>query len=221
MRKSKKQTSSASNLAYVKLRDLITYGSLSPGEKIVESRLEKKFAISRTPIREAIKQLEKRGYIEIVHNRGAYVKKVSLDELEKTYDVLSILESYGAKLAARRVTDETIRKLKEINEELKEYGHLSKYRKYLEGNSEFHRILCEISGNNVLENLSSELRDRVYRYRFLGITIPGHIKEYIAEHEMMIRALKDRDAEKVGHTVWQHIQRTKESVGDFLRELSG
>ncbi len=219
MRKSRKQTSSASNVAYVKLRDLITYGNLSPGEKIVESRLEKRFAISRTPIREAIKQLEKRGYVEIVHNRGAFVKKVSLDELEKTYDVLSVLESYAAKLAAGKVNDQAIRKLTEINEELKELGHLSKYRKYLEGNSEFHRILCEISGNNVLQNLSSELRDRVYRYRFLGITIPGHIKEYIAEHEVIIRGLKDRDAEKVGDTVWQRIQRTKETVGEFLREL--
>jgi DNA-binding GntR family transcriptional regulator len=219
MGKNKGNLNSLSSEIYKKLRDSITYGYLNPGEKIMASKLEKDFGASRTPIREAIKQLQNAGYVEIIHNKGAYVKKTSLDEVEKIYDVLFVVEGYAAKLAVKNITDQEIDELKKLNNILKELKDLNRYREYAEKNNEFHYRISQTSGNEFLQNVIYELRDRVYRYRFLGIIIPSHIEEFISDHENIIQALRERDMVKTEENMRQHIRRLKEILVNVLRDF--
>jgi len=219
MGKKKGDSNSLSKEIYNRLRESITYGYLNPGEKIVASKLEKDFGASRTPIREAIKQLESAGYVEIFHNKGAFVKKTSPEEVERVYDILSVLESHAAKLAAKNITDQQIDGLEQLNNTLKECRDLNRYKEYVEKNSEFHLRICKICGNDLLEILISGLRDRVYRYRFLGITVPGHIEEFISDHENILQALRERDILKTEENMMHHILRLKKILVIFLGEF--
>ena len=208
-----------SNLIYSKLRELITYGELSPGEKIIESKLIKKFNTSRTPFREAVKMLEGRGFIETIHNRGTYVKKISVVEVEKIYDVLSVLEGFAAHLTAQSITDKQIAALEKSNNKLKKLNGLSKRKKYAGKNVKFHSLFFHLSKNHFLKNLIQESRDRVYRYRFAGIAMEGHIQDFLLDHEGIIEAIKERDPEKAEEKMRQHIQRAKYILVNFLREF--
>lgn len=208
------------SLIYEKIRELITYGELSPGEKIVESRISKYFDTSRIPIREAIKQLEAKGYLETIHNKGTYVRKISWDEVEKIYDVLSVLEGYSTGLAVTKIKNQDIEELEKINNTLKELNNLDKFKEYIEVNLEFHSLFPKICGNDFLLNLVKEIRDRVHRYRFLGITIPGHIQEYILDHETIIKAIKEGDPIEAEEAMKQHVQRVKKILVDSLRRFT-
>lgn len=215
----KKREQNLTSIAYERLRDLITYGQLSPGEKIVESKLAEELSASRIPIREAIKLLEARGYVQIIHNKGTFVRKISWDEIEKIYDVLSVLESYSVRLAIPKTTDQDIKELEKLNNTLKKLNHLDQYKEYMEANLQFHLFFPKASGNGFLLDLVKEIRDRVYRYRFLGITIPTHVGEYTSAHDAIIKSIKDRNITKAEKTMLEHIQRIKRILVDYLRQF--
>ncbi len=208
-----------SSLIYEKIRELITYGELNPGEKIVESRISKYINTSRMPIREAIKLLEARGYVETIHNKGTYVRKTSWEEVENIYDVLSVLEGYSTRLAFRKIKNQDIEQLEKLNSILKELNNLNKYKEYIEINGQFHSFFPWICGNDFLLNLVKEIRDRVYRYRFLGITIPGHIQEYILDHEAIVEAIKEGDPTKAEEAMKEHLQKVKKILVESLRQF--
>ncbi|NIN91778.1 GntR family transcriptional regulator, partial [bacterium] len=103
---------------YDRLKKSIIYGELSPGEKLSEVALAGKMKVSRTPIREAFRQLQMEGYITVESNKGAYVSKLPPEEIEEIYDIISLLEGYAAELTARRVKDSELRELRELQEQL-------------------------------------------------------------------------------------------------------
>lgn len=208
-----------SNLIYRGLRELITYGKLSPGEKIIEWKLIRYFNTSRTPLREAIKMLEARGFVEAVHNKGTYVKNISVEEVENIYDTLSALEGFAVRLTTQNITSKQIEVLEKSNNKLRRLNGLTKRKKYVEKNVEFHSLFSQFSGNYFLRDLIQETRDRVYRYRFAGIAMGGHIQEFISDHEGILEAVRRGDAQKSEEKMRQHIQRTKYLLVDFLREF--
>lgn len=215
----KKKELNLGDVIYSKLREFITFGELSPGEKITESRIMKEFSASRTPFREAVKRLEAKGYVKTIHNKGTYVKKISMQDLEQIYDVLSVLEGYAVYQTAKNITEQQINKLEELNNDLKDLNDANNYKIYIEKNIEFHFLFPQLSGNDFLKGLIQELRDRVYRYRFAGITIPGHIRDYLLDHKAIIEAIKQRDPEQAEEKMRRHVQRVKHILTNFLREF--
>jgi DNA-binding GntR family transcriptional regulator len=115
---SKTKELNLSNSIYDKLWELIIYGGLNPGEKIVESKIITDFKASRTPFREAVKRLEAKGCFETIHNKGAYIRKITTQEVENILDVLS--EGFAAYRAALNIKDPEIKRLERINENLEE-----------------------------------------------------------------------------------------------------
>jgi DNA-binding GntR family transcriptional regulator len=208
-----------SSLIYRELRELITYGKLNPGEKIVESNLIKQFNISRTPVREAIRMLQARGFVEATHNKGTYVKKISVKELENIYDALSALEGFAVHIATQNMTRKQIEMLEKSNNKLRRLNSSAERKKYVEKNLEFHSLFSQFCGNDFLGDLIQETRNRVYRYRIGGIAMEGHIHEFISDHEGIIESIKRGDAQKSEEKMRQHIRRTKDILAGFLREF--
>lgn len=208
-----------SRLIYGELRELITYGKLSPGQKIIESKLIRHFKTSRTPFREAVKMLEATGFLETFHNRGTYVKEISVAEVKNIYDTLSALEGFAVRLTTESITDKQIEMLEKLNNKLRTLNNLTKRKQYVKKNVEFHSLFSRLSGNDFLGNLIQETRDRVYRYRFAGIAMEGHIQEFISDHEAVLEAVKKRDAKRSEEKMRKHIQRTKYILVEFFREF--
>jgi DNA-binding GntR family transcriptional regulator len=209
------------NEIYHKLKKAIIYGELSPGEKLSEISLAKNLNTSRTPIREAFRQLQAEGFIALVSNRGAYVSKLPPDEIAEVYDLLSLLEGYGAELAAQRITAEELECLKRIQHKLITYTEKKKFRDYMEKNDEFHHFLTQFSANKTLVKTVSELRARIYSYRLNSVIIPGYMENYVSDHEKIIEALGRRDAVKARKYMKGHVQFVKEILVGFLRENPG
>ncbi len=206
---------------YQKLKKAIIYGELSPGEKLSEVRLAKSLDTSRTPIREAFRQLQAQGYISLELNKGAYVSKLPPEEIAEVYNLLSLLEGYGAELSAQRISLAQLDHLKRVQNKLIGYTVKKKFRDYMEKNDEFHRLLSLFSANNNLVRTISELRARIYRYRLNSVIIPGYMDKYVSDHGKIIEALGRHDALKAKKTMRDHVQFVKEVLVKFLKENPG
>jgi DNA-binding GntR family transcriptional regulator len=204
--------------AYSRILDSITYGELRPGERMVESQICSLYGVGRTPLREALRQLQMEHYVRVLPNKGAVVTKVSLKDIEEIYDIVSLLESYSVKKASQCLTSEEKDSLKRIQGELVGFGKRKEYKNWLASNALFHGRFAEITGNNHLVREIENLRRRVYRYRFIAITISGHIDEYIASHEEVLLHLFNNKAEKAAEAMWSHVQHVKNILIEFLRQ---
>lgn len=206
---------------YDRLKNLIISGELSPGEKLSETELAKKLSASRTPIREAFRQLQSEGHINIIHNKGAYVAKLPPKNIEEIYSIIALLEGYASEIMTEKVTSVDIKELRKMAQRMTLYASHKKYQEYTILNSEFHRFMTHFSGNSILIKIYEELRMQVYRYRMMSITIPGHWETYLLDHERIIDALSKKDALLVGRLTREHVSRVKKILVDFLKNNPG
>lgn len=207
--------------AYHKIRDAITYGQLKPGERLVESRACEIFKVGRTPLREAIRQLQSEGYVDVLNNKGAVIKTISIRDVEEIYNIVGTLEGYATEIATRYMGTSEKKELKSIQNDLEKTGLMKDYRKWLEKNALFHGYFSKVSGNLHLPKVINSLRDRIYKYRFIAITIPGHIEEYIRAHEEILEAVFKRKEKQAGEAMRNHVFYVKEVLVDFLKQSPG
>ena len=204
--------------AYQCLRDAITFGRLKPGEKVIEETVSEMFGLGRTPLREALRQLEKEGFIDVFPNRGAVVRKISVEDLAQVYAVLAILEGYAVESAVGSMNPSVINELKRIEKELTRAAREKDFKKWLDHNALFHGIFQQVSGNTVLSESILNLRRRTYRYRALALSIPGHVEEYLADHRRILEAASEGKEEKASKAMRRHVQGAGRILVNFLRE---
>ena len=212
---------SLQNDIYNKLKKAIIYGELSPGEKLSEIELAKKMNVSRTPIREAFRQLQMEGYITVSPNKGAYVTKLPPEEIEEIYNLVSLLEGYAAELTAQKIDNSELNELRKIQKKLVFFASRSKYQDYIKWNTEFHHLITRLSGNNNLVKVSTDFRTRIYRYRLISVTILGYLEKYASDHEKIINALKKRDPVLAKKYMEEHVNFVKKILVNFLKGNPG
>jgi len=203
---------------YNKIKTGIIYGELSPGEKLSELELANKLNSSRTPIREAFRQLQMEGYITVSPNKGAYVSKLPPEEIEEIYNIVSLLEGYGAELAVPKIDNSELNELKKIQKRLVFFASRNKYQDYIKENTEFHHLITRISGNKNLVKINTELRARIYKYRLISVTIPGYLEKYASDHEKIINAISKKDSALAGKYMRGHVNFVKKILVNFLKE---
>jgi len=206
---------------YNKIKNWIIFGELSPGEKLSETELAKKLKSSRTPIREAFRQLQMEGYINVLPNKGACVAKLPPEQVEEIYDVLLLVEGYAGELATRKINNASIKEFQKIQKKMEGYVAQKKYREYVVANTEFHHLIMRLSGNGTLIKINAELRMQIYRYRMISVTIPGYLEAYLQDHERIIEAMAKKDAVSVENLMRGHVGKVKNILVDFLRHNPG
>jgi DNA-binding GntR family transcriptional regulator len=206
--------------AYQKLRDAITFGDLKPGERLVESGICEKFELSRTPLREALRQLQTEGYIDVSPNKGAVIRKITVEELEAVYDVLAQLEGYAVEMATGALTPNDIKTLKGLLSQLNKASKSKDFDQWFALNASFHGYFQNFSGNPILKEEIGRLRNRIYRYRSLAFTLAVSIIGVLSDHEKIYQAVADRKPAKAREAMQKHILNTKEILAEFLRENS-
>jgi DNA-binding GntR family transcriptional regulator len=207
--------------AYQKIRDAIAYGKLKPGERLVEERICDMLKVGRTPLREAIRQLQMEGCVDVLPNKGAVISKISIQDVENIYDIVATLEGYAVKIATSHIGPTEKKKLKSIHNDLKQAGLAKNYGEWVEKNAAFHGYFPKVSGNFYLPNVINSLRDRVYRYRIIAISIPRHIEEYICAHEEILEAVFKERGKQAGDAMQKHVLSVKKILIDFLEQSPG
>jgi DNA-binding GntR family transcriptional regulator len=199
-----------------KLRSLIVRGDLSPGEPLLEVGLSEALGISRTPLRDALKQLATEGLVELQLNRSAVVAPLRRDELIELFEAVSGIERCAAELAAVRMTAPDMERLEALQMRIERHHDRGELRDYFEANQQIHGVIVDFARNSVLKASHDALLARVERARFLALSADGRWDESVREHRQILAALKARDAERAGQLLGLHVRRTGEIVADTL-----
>jgi DNA-binding GntR family transcriptional regulator len=183
------------------IRDAILKGTLKAGEKVAEPELAERFGISRTPIREAFRQLESEGYLTVIPRKGAVVTCLSERDVEEFYAIKSILEGYAARIAASRLNDREIDRLDAINDRLEQLAREGDVKTFFRVHNEFHELFIKASGNNKLLDLIGQLMMKFNRLRMASLSLPGRMEISVQEHRNIIQAFRAQDGEAADRMV--------------------
>ncbi|PLY04623.1 MAG: GntR family transcriptional regulator [Desulfuromonas sp.] len=196
------------------IREAILKGNLKPGEKVAEPELAERFGISRTPIREAFRQLESEGYLTVIPRKGAVVAALSERDVQEFYAIKSILEGYGAALAAEKLTEKDLAKLDATNDKLKKLAEEGDVKAFYRVHNEFHEIFLKAADNSKLFELIQQLGMKFSRLRMASLSVPGRMEISVAEHDKLMEAFRNQD----GQTAESLVKETAAIGGKVLLE---
>jgi DNA-binding GntR family transcriptional regulator len=183
------------------IREAILRGALKPGEKVAEPELAERFGISRTPIREAFRQLESEGYLTVIPRKGAVVTALSERDVEEFYAIKSILEGYAARMAAVNLSSKDIDRLEAINHRLEQLARDGDVKTFFRVHNEFHELFIRAAGNEKLLELIGQLLMKFNRLRMASLSLPGRMEISVNEHKKILEAFKSNDGEKANQLV--------------------
>ena len=204
-----------------KIRDDILSGKYKEHEELKEVAIGEELGVSRTPVREAFRQLELEGLIQIIPNKGAYVTGITVNDVKDIYMIRSRLEGLCARWATEKITDEQMEEMEE-NVYLAEFhaqkGHMDQMA---ELDNRFHEILYEACDSKMLEHLLKDYHNYVLRVRRKTLST-NRGTESNNEHRMIMEAIKAKDADKAEELAHAHMINAFENmVKNGLYEVYG
>ena len=204
-----------SSLVAEELERMIIRGELQAGDRINESALAQMFSISRGPIREACRSLEKSNLVRVVTNRGVFVREMSVAQAAEIYDVRAHLFGLAGRLAASRVSFQDVVELRAMVAEMNDAKDIDTYYPL---NVTFHARLVELSGNKRVAELYSALGKELHLFRRLGLVQGDSMVLSNEEHMRIIEALRDHNCDLAEHTMADHILAGKARLLERVRE---
>ena len=201
-----------SKKVYRVLKSRIIKGSFKPGTKLLESRIAKQLGLSRTPVREAIRELAAEGFVKISPNQGIVVNNISINNLREVLQVRGVLEGLAARLTTSLITEEKIKVLETCNENMEKFIIKNNVLAFGKESNKFHSVILEVCGNDRLVQIRKNLADQIYRFRNISLHIPGRLESALKEHREIVEALKQRDAEKADTLSKKHIANVLKNI---------
>jgi DNA-binding GntR family transcriptional regulator len=203
-----------------RLRTILMQGELPGGERIPEADLCRRFGVSRTPLREALKVLAAEGFVILRPNRGAVVAPVDLGEIGQLFEFKGALERLIGLTTAERATSEEIAALEAIHIQMNTVLEKGDPDDYTRLNYVFHRSLAQATRNPVLIQSYETVQQRIWRYRFLVNEHEKRLLESFAEHERILVALKARTPLDLADRLESHNRLTAQAMTE-MREIDG
>ena len=200
------------DVVYEHLKEAILVGRFRPGERLLEAELADQMGVSRTPVREAMRRLEREGLVVLRPFRGAEVVRVPREKAEQLFQVREALESLAARLAASRVGPADLLVLRSIVEQAQVAAQDGDYPGVNALNRRFHAELARVSGNTPLATLLEQIQDHIDLLRVAALSRPGRPEEAIAEHAAIVEALAAGDGARAEVLVRDHIRRAREAA---------
>ena len=184
---------------FQKIREDILTGVYKEHDELREVSIGEELGVSRTPVREALRQLELEGLVTIVPNKGAYVTGITPQDVHDIYKIRSLLEGLCARWATEHITGRQIEELEEIIL-LSEFHLRKKSAEQAEQVSEldgkFHKVLYEASNSRILEHVLSDFHKYVQMARMMSVGAKDRAERSIEEHRDILKAIKDKDPDK-------------------------
>lgn len=188
------------------IRDRILKGEYRIGEKIKENQIATEFKVSRTPIREAFKQLENEGLIDYVPNRGCFAKGFTRQDIEDIYAVRKALELMAVEWAVSRISGEQIAALQEQSELMEFYTARKDSDKVLELNSAYHNIIYDAAGSRFMAQILRSYKEYIEQTRKVILYEQTYLEEILKEHKKVLDAIIARDVEGAKKAMGEHLE---------------
>ena len=198
------------------LEDDIVNGRMRPGEQVQIEPLMARFSVSRTPVREALQQLEISGLVEVLPKRGTFVANVGIPALIQMFEVMAELEAMCARLAARRAPEATLENIRGALVVCEREAASADANAYYYANELFHSLIYQACGNPFLVQQTLALKNRLKPYRRLQLRMRNRIQQSLGEHRDIVLALEAGDAEAAAHAAREHVLIQGQRFNDFL-----
>lgn len=194
---------------FSQLEEDIISGKYTAGQKLTESMLSQSLEVSRTPVREAIRQLELEGLVQSIPNKAIIVTGVTKEDIEDIYEIRISIEGLAARRAAQNITEEELEYLKEITDLQEFYTMKQDMKKLVKTDGEFHETIFKASGSKTLKNILSTFHHNLKKARSDSFARPIRAESVLEEHRDIYEALKNRDSIKAEHSMIIHVKNAR------------
>ncbi len=195
---------------YTNLRKDILQGKLQQGEKLTEQYICNEYSVSRTPVREAFRQLELEGFIEIIPNRGAFVIGFSDQDIRDMYELRKAYEVIAVNWAIERITDEEFNKLEEAFEFMEFYTQRNDAEKMQNINISFHELIYKASHNRMLYNVLTSYQFYIKQNKGKRRYTDDYLEKVLKEHRAIFESFKSKDIEAGILAISEHLDNAKQ-----------
>ncbi|MBP3758773.1 MAG: GntR family transcriptional regulator [Firmicutes bacterium] len=200
-------------IVYEELKRQIMVGEIAPGTRMMEVELAEEMGVSRTPVREAIRKLEKEGLVTIEPRRGAYASDISAKDMVDILEVRQDLEGMAAGIAAQKITDEGRIELENIARKYKESVDREDIEEIIKNDEAFHKYIVSLSGNKTLIKMVSQVQELALRFRYIYYEDFSRFKNQPSEHQAIVDAIAGGDVAGARKYAEEHLAGLK----DFVR----
>jgi len=203
-----------------RLRQAIITGRFRPGERLIERELCTLLGVSRTSVREALRQLEGDGLIVNIPNKGMVVATMTREEAEEIYQVRAVLEGLAGRLFATQATADQLAALEAALVEVAAAQQAGKLQALVTAKDRFYAILVDGSKNRTAGLVLQSLHNRIASLRYLTLAQPGRAAESVAEMRRMLGAILAREPEDAFRACVEHVQKAA-AVADQILQQQG
>ena len=214
----KKESKSLTSLIFDKVRDDVLNGVYKSDEKIIEAKVAEEMGVSRTPVREALKQLELEGLVENIPNRGVVVKGVTPQDIEDIYTMRLSIEGIAARWSIERMSSELLDDMREIYELMEFYTSKGDIDKIFELNTKFHEVIYKSACSRYLEHILSDFQQFIKTTRRKSLAADGRMKEALIEHKKILDAFELGDIDGAIEALVSHINNSKLNAGKIVKK---
>jgi DNA-binding GntR family transcriptional regulator len=201
-----------------RLREDIINGKYKRGDSLVELKLAEEMGVSRTPVREAIRQLELEGLVSSIPNKGVIVEGISKQDMDDIYAIRESLEGLAARWAIQRIESDSLKELEDIYELMEFYTEKGDLDHVGELNSRFHEVIFEATKSAPLKQVLSDFQFYIENIRLASLKSPGRAKQSLEEHKAIVDAFKKGDLEQGEKALVQHIRNSRHNIKKMVKE---
>ena len=206
------QSGSLRSRVFSQLQNNILNGLYEPGDSLIETKLSDELGVSRTPVREALRQLELEGLVQSFPNKGVIVKGVSDQDIQDIYTIRMLIEGLAARWAAEKITAQELEELKEAVDLEEFYTVKNDNNHLLQFDTRFHDIIFKASKSRPLMHTLSTFHHYVQKARKISMSNPVRAMEVLEEHKAIMQAIIDKDANKAERLTTEHVRNASSSL---------
>lgn len=200
------------------LRNAILSGELKPGERLMEVTIAEQLGVSRTPVREAIRKLEKEQFVIMLPRKGAYVADLTKKDILEVLEIRKELEGFAAELAAMRMEEDEVKHLGEILEAFNQCMAVMDKKRMIETDNAFHSTIFQATKNTRLIQMIYDLHDQFQRFRLIYFTEFSNFKDIQQSHERIFEAIVNKDTQTARMEARAHVDLIRELVNKWIKE---
>ena len=214
-----REVGSTAGTVITTLEDEILNGVLKPGARLDEQALAKRFEVSRTPVREALRHLASSGLVEIRRNQSSTVRKLTTTELIEMFQVMAELEGLCSRLCARRMSEAEIAQMRAHNDVCEDRARANDYDGFFAANARFHDTIYTGSQSTYLQAEVRKLHNRMNVYRRHISFQPRRMVRSAAEHQKILDAIERGEEDDAHRFMREHVELLAGSATDVLLTL--
>lgn len=200
----------------------IVSGAYAPGQRIMEQTVAEEFEVSRGPVREALRLLEKEGLVMILPRRGAQVTNPTIEEVNEIFDIRAMLNGLRDRLIAESQQRETL--IATLEQDIARLAQTAALPgagdEYIEVVLRLNRLLTEAAGNHRLQAILGSLAVQTVRYTRLGLSTPQRRQQSVQNWQRLLRAIRDGDGDAAEHIARQRVIDSRDAAVELLRTQS-